>query len=252
LLIFVNSYDQAEALAQALRSYLPEGYVEYLAPSAEEGLDQVTRANVESLVENTQVRVLVAPLAALGRGHNILNADNKAAFGTVYFAIRPLDPPGEVRGLAAELNAMGPVWMKQIEADQPLHKQEARLRQLALERWHQGERRQHYRHLSSEERADLAATSLGRFIQAVGRLVRGGVPMRVRFVDAAWAPESAQHLRDSNYRKHDNACSSLLVAMMETLESLISGSDAIGQNLYRPFQGFIQTENVHRKQKGHP
>jgi len=252
LLIFVNSYDQAEALAQALRSYLSEEHVEYLAPSAEEGLDQVTRANVESLVENTQVRVLVAPLAALGRGHNILNADNKAAFGTVYFAIRPLDPPGEVRGLAAELNAMGPVWMKQIEADQPLHKQEARLRQLALERWHQGERRQHYRHLSSEERADLAATSLGRFIQAVGRLVRGGVPMRVRFVDAAWAPESAQHLRDSSYRKHDNARSSLLVAMMETLESLISGSDAIGQNLYRPFQGFIQTENVHRKQKGHP
>jgi hypothetical protein len=129
-----------------------------------------------------------------------------------------------------------------------IYQQENALRHLALEQWHRGERRTYYERLEKTERRDLAATMLGRFVQASGRLVRGGVPILVYFVDAAWAPESAKRLAGI-HRKRDTPKTSLLVAMICRLKHYTREADPIGQILYRPFMGLMNTENLYYNQE---
>ena len=74
------------------------------------------------------------------------------------------------------------------------------LRKTANNYWRSVEQRSYYRTLRDNPdlvafpRYDLAATTLGRIIQAVGRLIRGGVPFHGYFVDSAWADNSARKL----------------------------------------------------------
>lgn len=253
LLLFVNSYLQAEVLGKAIRQYssLDEEYVQWLTPGADEdATDGISRAAIES-VASSQTRVLVAPLNAIGRGHNILTLDkSRAAFGAVYFVVRPLNPPGDINGIAAEINNYGAQWLDAIKPDariaqkHHIYEQETELRRLALEHWHQGERRTFYSRLTAQERYDLGATTLGRFVQAAGRLVRGGVPMLVHFVDAAWAPMSAERL-GGKHRKFDTPQTSLLVEMICRLRDYTQPGDHYGSILYQPFTGLLNTDNLY-------
>jgi hypothetical protein len=253
LLLFVNSYDQAQILGKAIRQHssLKDEEVQWLTPSDDEKrFDGVSRASIES-VASSQLRVLVAPLSAIGRGHNILTVDkSKAAFGAAYFVVRPLNPPGDVNGIAAEINCYGAQWLDKnkpsphIAQKQYIFQQETELRRLALEHWHKGERRSYYKHLSAQERHDLGATSLGRFVQAAGRLVRGGVPMLVHFVDAAWAPISAER-QLGKHRKNDTPETSLLVEMICRLAQYTRPEDKYGRILYQPFTPMFQTNGLY-------
>lgn len=255
ILIFVNSYDQSEILGRAIRQYtksLSDDQVQWLARDGA-GYGGIARSSIEN-VARTDIRVLVAPLAAIGRGHNILTEDAKrAAFGAAYFAVRPLNPPGDVNGIAAEINALGADWLSSDKphADllkvQQIYQQENALRRLALEQWHRGERRTYYHRLEDDERRDLAATTLGRFVQASGRLVRGGVPMLIYFADAAWAPESARR-QAGKHRKRDTPRTSLLVEMICRLKHYTRAEDPIGQVLYKPFWGLLRTNGLYFKE----
>ena len=255
VLIFVNSYEQASIMGKAIRQYskdFDDEHVQWLKPSDDENsYDGIARASIERIAR-TNIKVLIAPLAAIGRGHNILTEDaTHAAFGAVYFVVRPLNPPGDVNGIAAEINAKGESWLSEphpaIASQERIYKQETELRRLALEQWHRGERRTYYNRLDQSERSDLGATTLGRFIQASGRLVRGGVPMIVHFVDAAWAPVSAER-QAKKHRRKDTRRTSLLVEMICLLKQYTHPDDPVGNILYQPFLGLTKINGLYYKE----
>lgn len=261
ILLFVNSYKQAKILGEFIRQYTNDNeyftkmQVQWLKPNSDETYGGITRSSIENIAE-MDVKILVAPILAIGRGHNILTPNDdeqeakQAAFGATYFVVRPLTPPDDVNGIAAEINAYGADWLKNpphsLLEKKTVREQETHLRQLTRSHWLEAEKRSYYKYLSEKERKDLAATTFGRFVQASGRLVRGGVPMRVRFIDAAWAPESAKNLAKSTHRIQDTVQTSLLVAMIQQLESYVSSADPIGKLLYEPFMGLAEIENLRR------
>jgi hypothetical protein len=71
--------------------------------------------------------------------------------------------------------------------------------------------------------------------QVIGRLVRGGVPARVIFVDAAFSP------REAGLNPVDTPATSLLASMRDVLEPYFTGGSAtpaidrsLVQALYEP------------------
>ncbi|MEH2073574.1 MAG: hypothetical protein V7K57_04165 [Nostoc sp.] len=104
LLLLVNSYDQARWAANEIRncSSSMQDLVYHLVPDkidvySDDELGELVRppdkgalnrADIETFGQ-TKGEILVAPMNAIGRGFNILNANGKAAFGSVYFLTRP-------------------------------------------------------------------------------------------------------------------------------------------------------------------
>ncbi len=77
-------------------------------------------------------------------------------------------------------------------------------------------------------RRDLAATTAGLIIQAIGRLLRGGVPFYAYFTDAAWSPKTA---KDGPSVKEE-ADTSLLQAMIDVINEYADPADPVGHALY--------------------
>lgn len=247
LLLIVNSYDQARWAFQELRQNdqwqtAPPGEIRYL-DRTEAGTDEVRtddtvyRSDIEDFAQ-TNGKILIAPLQAIGRGYNILNRDGKAAFGAVFFLTRPMPYPADTQSLARELNRRTLDWCKDSQfnawQEPELIGKALQLRREASEYWRKAELRNFYRNLKHKdekgdttysERFDLAATTAGHIIQACGRLLRGGVPFHGYFVDAAWGPRSAK-----DRTQKETSDTSLLTAMIEVLQEYIQTD--IGQALY--------------------
>jgi hypothetical protein len=179
---------------------------------------------------------------AIGRGFNILNADGKAAFGAVYFLTRPYPHPHDTQAIAQELNRHALDW-----ADNPdfiawkedgIQQRAEAVRRRAAQYWRLAEHRSYYNTLRNDEelyafpRRDLAATTAGLIIQAVGRLLRGGVPFHAYFVDAAWAPNYAREKTAETPR------TSLLAAIIDLLCDYVD-EDPVCDALYRPLADAI-------------
>ncbi|MFC4564137.1 signal recognition particle [Nocardiopsis mangrovi] len=163
--------------------------------------------------------ILVAPMLSVERGHNILNWDEKAIFGSVYFLSRPFPQPGDIGVLVHALNDLtvrrtlpGGGFDDMVREHGSLDEAglawrlEARreLRRLA-------NRRLSWRGLSADDREYLTWDLLVVLWQVIGRLTRGGVDARVHFVDAAFAPKLAAGIRG------DTASTSLLASMRDVL-----------------------------------
>lgn len=188
---------------------------------------------------------------AIGRGFNILNANGKAAFGTGYFLTCPYPHPHDTQAIAQELNRRALDW-----ADNPdfiawkedgIQQRAEAVRRRAAQCWRSAEYRSYYSTLRNDKelyafpRRDLAATTAGLIIQAVGRLLRGGVPFYAYFVDAAWAPNYAKDKTAETPR------TSLLAAIIDLLEDYVH-DDPIGNALYEPLADAIAAiENFERK-----
>jgi hypothetical protein len=243
VLLFVNSYEQAQWAADALRLQWPaqRDHIKHLTTGREETTPEgaLRRTDIEQFA-HTGGRILLAPLNAVGRGFNILNERGQAAFGAVYFLTRPYPHPHDAQAVAQEMNRRTLDWLDDEafvawEEDGLLGKAEA-ARRRAVKYWHLAESRSYYRTLQHDEelraypRQDLAATTIGYVIQAVGRLLRGGVPFRAFFVDAAWAPGNA---RGAEAPEPDTPSASLLAAMIELLTNYVA-DDFISHELYEP------------------
>ncbi|KYC41371.1 hypothetical protein WA1_21955 [Scytonema hofmannii PCC 7110] len=249
LLLLVNSYPQARWTANEIRgcwSSMNE-YVYHLTPDTkemEDGFDiqmvgefgALKRADIETFAL-TGGKILVAPINSIGRGFNILNKNGKAAFGSVYFLTRPYPHPHDTQAIAQELNCRTLDWLEDEnfvawQEDGVLQRAEA-VRQLAARYWRSVEHRSYYKTLRNNEelrafpRHDLAATTAGLIIQAVGRLLRGGVPFHAYFVDAAWAPNNAKQ------EQADTPRTSLLAAIIDLLCDYVD-KNPICKALYQP------------------
>lgn len=279
LLMLTNSYDQAEIVGRILQQELGHERVHYLTrgnSATEADIEQgtIARADIEQFAD-TPAQILVAPMNAIGRGYNILNRETEkpmAAFGAVYFLIRPMPHPYDIQVLASELNARSLEWIrneKLWDEFPTLDQQYQALRRYTRQYWLRAEDRHSYRDINwiSQQtideadtelerqmlqsllgaRMDLAATTLGRFVQASGRLVRGGVPFHCFFADASWAPRNAAFIASRSHGDEiptedvdiDNPTTSLLSAMIACL--LNYTEHPIGKQLYEPFEGLLDT-----------
>lgn len=249
VLVLTNSYEQARMVAETLRDGWREGAesIFYLTRGkANEDFNLIyeqqgtlKRIDIEQFAM-TSGRVLVAPMQSIGRGFNILNTSSEpnAAFGAVLFLTRPMNPPHDMEASAQELNRFALEWAADEDfiawQQDTLYHRALNARERAVELRRAIERRRGYSdfyenpELRLYPRRDLAATTAGRVIQAVGRLLRGGVPFNAYFIDAAWSPQLAQSgsLHDS-----ESAETSLLTALIEILDEY-AGGDEIGRYLY--------------------
>jgi hypothetical protein len=259
ILLLVNSYDQVRWVVAAILSKQPdwESKVYGLVRPLEEGEEQddqwlpanallgqrLVRPDIESFPRLTSGQILVAPLQAIGRGYNILNEERVAAFGSIFFLTRPMPLPFDMVRRSQWMNRQVLNWC----ADEKCGLWQAatyaekgeRLRKKAhdewdeYEGWREGSNGARPMWLINEARwKDLAASLAGVIIQACGRLLRGGVPFRATFVDAAWAPHRAAGSRNRS-REPDTPKNSLLLAMIDILDKYCR-RDPVARALYGP------------------
>ncbi len=276
LLLLVNSYEQCQWAGEELRRQWPErrAQIHYLVRTNEDEEDaqlnngRYQRVDIEQFAQKGG-QILIAPLQAIGRGFNILNAARQAAFGAIFFLTRPMPHPHDIGAIAQELNCRADEWVADDDfaawqMGATIYESSRELRKIARTYWRDAETRKFYSQLIDEKdpnidaplatqtganpRRDLAATTAGRVIQATGRLLRGDVPFHAYFIDAAWAPQQAKRLRQDDDTEErpptDTAKTSLLYAMIETLEEY--ATDDFGRELYQPFiNKLLETENLY-------
>jgi hypothetical protein len=148
-------------------------------------------------LKDARADILVAPLLAVERGHNILNDDDQAAIGTVYFLARP-NPHPEDLGLA--VNAMND-WIvraresgefaRWVRSGATVADGAEAVRREARSQWYHVLRRSTAWSRLGDDREQVTWDMLVLMWQVIGRLVRGGAPARVVFVDSAFTPRQA-------------------------------------------------------------
>ena len=263
LLLLVNSYAQCKWVAEEMKSWWVEmaSQIHYLERSTTDGEKETEdstqfntslgRVDIE-LFAQRDGKILIAPLQAISRGFNILNKERKAAFGAVYFLTRPMPHPHDIPAIAQEINRRTQDWFEDEDfivwrEGDSIYDRGLELRRRAEDYWRRVELRTFYRQLHDEKddpgsnegsiklhanpRRDLAATTAGKIIQAVGRLLRGNVPFHAYFIDAAWAPQQARRLKGEDIPL-DTPKTSLLAALIAVMADYVS--DPIGKELYEP------------------
>ncbi|MPL63725.1 hypothetical protein SDC9_09366 [bioreactor metagenome] len=197
ILLVVNSYDDLERVASVL-SLDPEWKDNFKILSrgdqAEEGAEGLSfyfpLSNIEQFVHES-AEILVAPLLAMNRGHNILDARQGALFGTVFFLIRPYPVPDNLGYMIQALHAQLPNILETIEqktlmggkAIKELRKSSILLLEMMVRK------PDFWSILSPKERKALAWFILVPVWQMIGRLLRGGRDARVFYIDAKFGME---------------------------------------------------------------
>jgi hypothetical protein len=228
VLLLTGSYQEARAVARTLTKARPgwDGQVRYLIPDDEEFADTwdgplpLRRGDVAEF-SDTGAWILVAPLLAIERGHNILNEDNTAALGAVYFLVRPHPRPDDLTYVTQRINQWAATQIGRLLPAVPPEKRETLLtcgtafRTAGHRRW-RGLLRQKlaYSTLSPAEREALIWSQLVTIWQVIGRLVRGGKPAWVFFCDAAFAPITVNQDEEG----HDTIETSLALGLRSVLE----------------------------------
>ncbi|MBA3531882.1 MAG: hypothetical protein H0T73_08185, partial [Ardenticatenales bacterium] len=260
ILILVARYDEAEEVARVLAETLAEvrgtavtDEVVALVPDRQgEGewawktpRGQYLRSMLPRF-SKYPAHFLVAPLQAIERGHNILvGQSQRAAFGSVYFFVRPVPHPGDLHTAVHRINRWSQKVVPTLEQGQIAQTGHA-LRQRASFEWDKLLReRETYREAS--DRKALLWTQLVLVWQCIGRLLRGGVHARVHFIDAKWAEATARLLNQAG----DTEQTSMLLGFERILNEALADPDpahrALAEALYGPFATALQEmKSVHR------
>ncbi|MDQ3802295.1 MAG: hypothetical protein M3416_00330 [Acidobacteriota bacterium] len=198
VLLVVGSYKETEIALDYLHRERPDwrdqNEVMRLVPDAEaydaelESDSHLPRGQVDQFAD-TKAWLLIAPLMAIERGHNILNDQNVAAIGAAFFLVRPHPRPQDLSYSVRSLNK----WA--IEEMELLPRKSAKYPSLdaAGQAWRR-EANQRWRALLTtglihatlpkSERDLLTWNLMVSIWQVIGRLIRGGRPARVFFCDA--------------------------------------------------------------------
>ncbi|MDY7009057.1 MAG: hypothetical protein SWX82_35415 [Cyanobacteriota bacterium] len=232
ILLITGSYDEAElATAQLKQRYLVGNFEEIQSLRRDNSpahLEGIRRGKIQEL-KDTPVKLISGPLMAFERGHNILNERQKAAFGTILFLIRPMPVPDDWQTTVRFLNNWALSNIEETNYGQnTIHEQaDEFVRQAFVQLINLTGRTSSFRQLDENERKVLCATQAVTIWQVIGRGVRGGVPINVHFLDAKFAPNSAQGIEDDETR-------SLLVGIIQVISAWM--------NAARPYQRTIARE----------
>jgi hypothetical protein len=222
ILLVTGNYAEAEEVCRALVARRPDwqGAVRYLVSDDEGaehwsgGGERLRRGDVAEFA-NTGAWILVAPLAAIERGHNILNVEKRAALGAAFFLVRPHprpDDPGHVIHGIAHWALERDRLLARNEPGEDLIDRARAFRSAGFGRWRELLRTpMRFSGLGPPEREAFTWTQMISIWQVIGRLVRGGCAARVYFCDDAFAPLTGDGLRTDVRR-------SLLLSMRSVLE----------------------------------
>ena len=223
ILLITNSYDEAEQIEPMLRQHYRVESIENIAllrrDRSPTHLPGIRRGQIRDL-KDLDTQIVIAPLMALERGHNILNENMQAAFGAALFICRPMPVPDDWQTTVQQLNHWALTkYVEPIDDNANLTKihhqfylaAQARMRELNC----QGTS---FKQLNPAERSVLCWTQLVSIWQIIGRLVRGNVPCLVHFLDSKFAPLSTNG-------ELDNETTSLLVAILKELSNFQTHPD---------------------------
>lgn len=228
ILLLVGSYDEARLAYRYLVRLHPdwEKQAAYLVPDDSEftsewrGKDNRLHRGLVARLAETGAWLLIAPLLAVERGHNILNEEKKAAIGGAYFLIRPHPRPDDIHYIMHSINrwAIGTYNNQEVlatlcEETQPdLECVGKKFRLAAFSEWRRLLRTPlRYGTLLPLDRQALTWSQLVSMWQVIGRLVRGGCAAQVFFCDAKFAP------RKANLESGDRESTSLILGILEVL-----------------------------------
>lgn len=238
----VNSYEQCEMLFDHIQANHSNwrGRVRYLVrPKLHGSLHEaaITASEVERLGEDQGWDLLIFPMSAIGRGVNIVYRygprQDKAMLGSLFFLTRP-HPRGDslqlIQGLVAR------------DSERFDRRQFSNTAEALVEL--KKARKETTQTIEYLLRMPLVAQALGKYaepfvadqmimtLQTIGRAMRGDCPAFVYFVDAAWAPNSANGQPDTER-------TSMLVMMQNILRQCLNHPDhavrECYQNLYQSF-----------------
>ncbi len=258
VLLLVGSYAEARVVADTLHNLNSRWRDRVLclvsddeeiapedeAPSAHRARS-LRRGDVEHL-KDLRANILVAPLLAVERGHNILNDDAEAAIGTVYFLARPNPHPDDLSLAVHAVNdwivraTTGGEFDSWVRGARTVEEGADEVRRRARSRWYQVLERSMAWSRLGDERERVTWDMLVLMWQVIGRLVRGGVPARVVFVDVAFAPN-----RGATPSRPDTPKSSLLHSVLEVLNPYFEGDTKtaeeqfIARALYEPLRRML-------------
>lgn len=253
ILIITNSYDEAALVETILKPlYQNVQNIDEIAvlrrDNAPANLAGIPRSKIRNL-KNLPYKIVVAPLMALERGHNILNDQRIAAFGAALFLCRPMPVPDDWQTTVQQINSWALENVLESSFYQPLLSQgETLTLKTAQEKFYAAAltkmvelncRAKFFQHLFEDELTVLCWTQLVSIWQVIGRLVRGGVPCIVHFLDKKFAPKSAAHQTDTGN-------TSLLVGILKELEKAVDPKDkdpweiTLATSLYGAFLNALQ------------
>ncbi|MDF5720605.1 MAG: hypothetical protein PUP91_08985 [Rhizonema sp. PD37] len=220
-----------------------DGIVTTQGGNAPAHLSGIRRGKIRDVVK-LPTQIVIAPLMALERGHNILNENRIAAFEAAVFLSRPMPVPDDWQTAVQQLNDWALSNSSDVSLYEPLQKRgdvltltkvENEFYQYAVAKMLELNcRAMSFKQLTNEERSVLCWTQLVSMWQIIGRLVRGSVPCIVHFLDVKFAPQSVKS-------ELDNEVTSLLVGIIKELQLAIEAKGkqpwekTIARSLYGAF-----------------
>ncbi len=253
ILLLTNSYDEAALVETILKPlYHRVEKIDDIAvlrrDNAPTKLNGIRRGQIRNL-RNLPTRIVIAPLTALERGHNILNDKRIAAFGAVLFLCRPMPVPDDWQTTVQQINDWALANVENPSFYQSLlNPGEALTLKTVEDKFYQAAiakmielncRAVFFQHLTDDELTVLCWTQLVSIWQVIGRLVRGGVPCIVHFLDKKFAPQSAAG-------EFDRENTSLLLGILKELEKAVNPQGkalwevTIATSLYGAFLNALQ------------
>lgn len=259
VLILTNSYDEAALVETILKPiYRRVENIDDIAvlrrDNAPVELKGIRRGQIRD-ISKLPPRIVIAPLMALERGHNILNDKRIAAFGTAVFLSRPMPVPDDWQTTVQQLNDWAlrnfsnpSIYESLLSSSEPitLKKLDEKFYQAAIAKMVELNCRGiYFDQLTDTELSVLCWTQLVSIWQVIGRLVRGGVPCIVHFLDKKFAPQSVTE-------ESDDESTSLLIGILKELEKAVDpkGKEpwqtTLANSLYGAFLNALkQTEKLY-------
>lgn len=253
--LVVNSYAQARTIKQHLDRHHPnigkrtKAVVKYLE-EGEKPSDYVTSAQCEALGDDENCDIIVFPMSAIGRGVNIVFTQGKrerdAAIGSIYFLTRPhpsMDDMQLLYGLAGrdteqfDRHIFENINLTEMSDEQiePMLAKMSREWTTVISNIYRTARRLLQEPLMASRLGEelfkpFTANQMVAILQTIGRGMRNGCPVSVYFVDAAWAPRSAEG-------KTDTPKDSMLVQMFAILQECMEHPDLVIRAIYHELYG---------------
>ncbi len=232
LLMIVNSYSEAQTVANYLNRLLSNGKtVACMCREADEfDENMILRSEIADFSDHS-ADIMVAPAQAIERGYNIVDKDGHSAFGSVFFLVRPMEVPDEISSKCTKLNG----YIERhcvLSGKKNAFDRAAKLRSEATRQWSLMER-QGKMQLSSLDpvmKLDVTASLFVLILQIFGRLCRitdeSKPAPRVYFADGAFRRS------EKNTAGYD-----LLNELIDYLDSMIDNKETgkIAETLYQPF-----------------
>ena len=254
--LMVNSYKQVRWVYDGLKKLGWEDNIVALSPDDEDS--EIWDDNPENYKLLQRGRspdfatrpepILISPIKAFERGHNIVDENGIAVIGAAYFLVLPHPVPDDLSYAIHSINRWA-IDNYKTATGETLKKLGKEFRDAAYRQW------LHLLHLSlklrtlpEEDRKAVHWDILVSLWQVIGRLIRGNANAQVFWCDAKFGINTAIN-QDG---KEDIAATSVLVGIVNLLRPYFENDPQIPlldrlvvQSLYRPFYHSIaKTKNL--------